>query len=400
MRVAVIAACAFPIPQGSQVYIQEQCQALLACGMDPVLFCYGTPFMANVSHAYKIVRIPAWLSPRRTRAGPAAAKPIADLALLDRVCRAHRRNPFTLCLGHNLEGGLLAIALRGLTGVPAIYVAHTLLGFELPTYFGSRSGASTTRTLAALGASLDEQLARHVDAVLALSDISADTLASSARGLVARIAPSLEPRPAPSAQAVAQVCRRYGLEPGGFALYAGNIDAYQGLDVLRQAARLAPTLPIVVATHSLTHGGFEPLRVIETAEPEQVRLLTYGCAAAVLPRSLPGGFPIKLLNYMEAARPIVAYAKLADTLRHQRSAWLLEEGDGAARLARALTQLCQSPKHATQLGTHARKVLEAEHAPTVRAAQLSRFLDQVGQRPRGRSILCAERSCVSREQTG
>jgi len=400
MRVAVIAACPFPVPQGSQVYIEEQLRALKACGAQPVLFCYGTSTSTNASSEFEIVRVPAWLSPRRTRAGPAAAKPLADLSLLDQVCRTHRRNGFALCLGHNLEGGLLALALRGMTGVPAVYVAHTLLGSELPTYFAAGLSAHARRPLASLGNALDRQLAQRADGVLALSRACASRLKAFARGPVARIPPALAPRPTPTAEAVAQACRHHGLEPGRFALYAGNLDGYQGLDLLHQTARLTPVLPIVVATHSVAHAGFEPLRVVETSDPEHVRLLTYGCALALLPRHLAGGFPIKLLNYMEAARPIVAYARLADTLTHEHSAWLLGEGDGAPQLAQALTQLAQAPEHAMHLGARAREVLETEHAPAPLAARLHCFLDEVGRHPRGHSILSTERSCVPREHIG
>jgi glycosyltransferase involved in cell wall biosynthesis len=96
--------------------------------------------------------------------------------------------------------------------------------------------------------------------------------------------------------------------------------------------------------------------------PEQARDLSFACAVAVLPRRRPGGFPVKLLNYMEAGRPILAREQVADGLEHDRSAWLLDRDASPAEMAEALRLLARDPARGQRLGRAARERLETHHA--------------------------------------
>jgi glycosyltransferase involved in cell wall biosynthesis len=243
-----------------------------------------------------------------------------------------------------------------LARVPVIYVAHTLLGCELETYGPSRLAPSLRRA----GALLDAAIARSADAVLALSRAGARALGPRARGPVEVIPPGLDPAPEPAPEAVASACRSRGLEPGRFVLYAGNLDAYQNLGELAAAARFLGA-PVVVVTHAQGPAP-APLRTLHVDDPAEQRRLLFGAAVAVLPRRAPGGFPIKLLNYMEAARPIAARDGVADTLVHGSSAWLLSGADGGEELSHALRALLDDPELATRLGREGRQTLEREHA--------------------------------------
>jgi glycosyltransferase involved in cell wall biosynthesis len=79
-------------------------------------------------------------------------------------------------------------------------------------------------------------------------------------------------------------------------------------------------------------------------------------------RQRTGGFPIKLLNYMEAAKPIVAFENIAVGLQHDHSAWLLPSRAGSSELAHALLSLRQDSGRAARLGVAARRRLETHHA--------------------------------------
>jgi len=371
MRIAVIAALPFPYPQGSQVYVREQIRSLIRAGHRPLLFCYGTRtpgFAEDRIETFEILRSPSWLSPRRLRAGPALAKPFADLFLFFRLWREHRRCPFDLCLGHNLEGGVLGILLKKFAGVPTIYAAHTLLEYELPSYLPATParnflGRFTQSLCAGVGRAFDTQLAAGSNGVLVLSRAAATELGPVARGPLECIPPGFTIRPPPKREAIEAACQRHGLAPGAFALYAGNLDGYQAIDLLKAAAKLQGALPIVVATHHKPDATIPPVMVCTIRDPEEVRLLTYGCALALLPRRISGGFPIKLLNYMEASRAIVLFAQMAETLENGRSAWVLDEKAGATELARAIEALAGNPELATRLGAGARTALEIFHDP-------------------------------------
>jgi glycosyltransferase involved in cell wall biosynthesis len=367
-RIAVVAAFPFPLPQGSQVFVREQLRALARAGAEPTLFCYGSgagPAPADL----RVVRVPRALSPRALRAGPSAGKPVADALLAAAFAAESRRHRFDAVLAHNGEAALAALLARRASGCPVVYVAHTLLVHELEAY----GPTALAPSLRALGAGLDRTLASRADAVIALSTAAGRRLARFARGPVEVIPPGLDPAPPPDAGAMARARRRAGVETERFALYAGNLDRYQDLDDLGRAARQLPELPVVVATHAT--GGVAPpgLRVLRATDAEEVRALTFAAAVAVAPRQRPGGFPIKLLNYMEAGRPIVARAAAAPGLEHGRSAWLLSADAGPSELASALRTLARDPERAAELGRAARAVLESRHAWRELAARTLAF---------------------------
>ena len=89
--------------------------------------------------------------------------------------------------------------------------------------------------------------------------------------------------------------------------------------------------------------------------------LIHGAESLILPRRRPGGFPIKLLNYMEAGRPIVAFEGIAPTLVDGDSGRLLPRHASGRDFAKALIQIRQDPRRAQEWGDGARRVLQKEH---------------------------------------
>jgi glycosyltransferase involved in cell wall biosynthesis len=355
-RLALLGAFPFPLPQGSQTYVRDQARALAAAGAGVSVLCYGRG--AGVAPPdLDLVRIPAALSPRALRSGPSLGKPLADAALLAAYVTAHRRRRFDAALAHNAEAALVAIAARPLTGVPVVYVAHTLMALELAS-FGPRLLGSLLR---GAGLGIDRWIARSADAIVALCRPAARRLEPHARAPVAVIPPGLDPEPDPDPATVAAVCERSGVEAGRFALYAGNLDRYQNLAELERAARRIPEIPVVVATHDAAHPDASALRFVCSASPQEVRALTFAAGVAVLPRRQPGGFPVKLLNYMEARRAIVARAEVAEGLEHDRTAWLLAPEADDDELAGAIRMLLADRARAERLGRAARTHLEAHH---------------------------------------
>ncbi len=377
LRLAVVAAFPFPVPQGSQVFVHEQVRALARAGAEPLLLCHGSGSPPPEDIA--CLRVPAALSPRRTRAGPSAAKLVADPALAALLVRTHRRQAFDALLAHNAEAALVALALRPVLRRPVLYVVHTLWGEELECYLPVRfAGAATT-----VGSRLDRALAARADGVLVLGQAAALRLAPVARGPLRVIPPGLEPAAPPGPADRERACARAGVRQGAFALYAGNLDRYQDLDALEGAAQGVPELPLLVATHEPAPQRRGALRFVRVADADEARALAFAAAVAVLPRRRPGGFPIKLLNYMEAARPIVAHRGVAEGLEHAVSAWLLAPDAGPGALASALRTLASDPALAARLGAGARAVLVERHAwPALAQRTLSLVAETLpGSRP-------------------
>ncbi|NQZ96304.1 MAG: glycosyltransferase family 4 protein [Myxococcales bacterium] len=383
LRIAIVGAFPFPLAQGSQVFARDQARALQAAGADVSLLCYGRGEGAEPDNL-RVLRISRAVSPRSLRAGPNLVKPLADACLAALLVRTKRGVGFDAVLAHNVEAAVVALATRPLHHAPVIYVAHTLMGQELSSYrlASDGSGAETRRGLVdraldACGRALDASLARRCDALLALSRATADALGPrvGVGRCIEVIPPGLAPGPSPSPAAIDAACARHQLEPGRFALYSGNLDGYQDLGDLAETARSVAPLPVVVATHGSEaacdafmrrHAGL--LRVLRV-DAEEARLLVFACAVALLPRHRPGGFPIKLLTYMEAARAIVARRSVADGFDHGESAWLLGADDGAGHMADAVKEITSSPELARRLGRGARALLERRHGSRAVGAQ-------------------------------
>jgi len=354
-RIALLAAFPFPAPLGSQRYFGEQARALAEAGAHVTLFCYASGEGATPPGT-RTVRAPRRLSPRALRAGPNPGKPVADVALAGTFLRRARGAAFDAVLAHNAEAAAIALAARAAGGPPVVYVVHTLLGRELDAWFPHWLAGP----ISAAGAHADRFFAARADAVLVLCREAAATLGPHARGPVAMLPPGHRREPEPTQAQKTRACTRAGVAPGRFALYAGNIERYQELPVLAAAARQAPELPVLVATHGAARFETPDVRCVHTT-PEEARALAHASGLTLVTRRRQGGFPIKLLQYMEAGCAIVAREGIADTLQHDRDAWLLPRDAGAAAFGRALRTLHRDPERRTRLGRAARDTLAAHH---------------------------------------
>jgi glycosyltransferase involved in cell wall biosynthesis len=377
MRVAVLGAFPFPYPQGSQVYATDHTRALRGAGVDVSLFTYGSG-VGTTPGDLDVVTPPSWLSPRAMRSGPTLAKFPADAALLASFVRAHRERRFDVVLAHNAEAAIIGLAARPITGTPVIYIAHTILHNELAAYAAS----SWERPLRRLGKEIDRFIAKRVDGIIALCADAEDVLAPHARGPIEIIPPGLDPLRPPDTQQIDAACARHGLVPESYALYCGNLDGYQDLHLLAEAAhRLSSKAPsnlrsIVVATHDASRipqviAGLDRLQCVEVKDYSEIRALIAGAQSVVLSRRRRGGFPIKLLSYMEAQKPIVAYERVAPGFEHMHNAWLLGPEAEGSEFAEALCTLALREDLRTSLGRGSRQLLRDVH-PWARLAQKTR----------------------------
>src|SRR4029077_9647123 len=108
--------------------------------------------------------------------------------------------------------------------------------------------------------------------------------------------------------------------------FAGNLSAYQGVDLLLRAFSIVRRQLDDVRLMILTDSDFakyvplaESLGIhasIDVHNPGYLRLPTYLQSADILlnPRPACDGIPQKLLNYMAAGRPIVSFAGSAKVI--------------------------------------------------------------------------------------
>jgi len=354
MRIAVVAACPYPVPQGSQVLIRDTACLLRDRGHDVQLFTYG----------YGIGDCPAELTvrgagskrgARRTKAGPSLAKPLQDYQLLRTLKDALSEESFDCLYAHNYEG--LAIALAS-GHRPIVYHAHNAMADELPHYF------PVDHIPRVFGTRLDCMLPKGADVVIAPHARLADYLVECgcARDRISVIPPSAE-RIAESSNEEFQ-----DIAP---VLYTGNLDAYQNLPLLEAAIahvrRSEPELECLIAT-SESACSIAGATHVHTPDYDSLRSVLSGDVVVACPRTSWSGYPIKLLNAMSAGKAIVACESAAYPLRDGVNGRVVADGEAEA-FGEALLELATDSALRSRLGVAAQDTIRREHsARTIGAA--------------------------------
>jgi len=384
----LLCACPFPAPQGSQVYIGGLAGALAQAGARVRIVSYpGGKGLLPAGVEHQPCR-GIGLKPR-VRAGPWSGK-----LLLNRNLRSATRDALDsdkpdIVLAHNIEALRIASPLARKRGVPAIYCAHGIMERELPSYFG----AKPLRTLAQiLGRRLDRSAIKQADGFHVLTRTAADFFA--ARGVAEDRIHLAAPGIDLDAFDSEQVCPPHGYKDVAgdpLIVYAGNLDGYQDLETLREAFILLrqthSNARIVLASHNES-GQYRNVQRVWRRTPgvHFVRVRSFGEMKALLfkadilvnPRSLPGGFPVKLLNYMAARKPIVSCRGSAEILTDEENALLVDDGDSRS-FAKRLRELSNDSLRPEQLAQAARKTVEAEYAWSDQIESLLRFIRETSE---------------------
>ncbi len=356
MRILTVAACAFPTRQGSQLLIRKSAEALSALGHEVRIATYAGG--EEIPCRVPVLRGPRLPGADRLRAGPSLAKPVLDAAMLGQVIRLLRTFRPHVIHAHNVEGAFVSVLAA--PTLPVVYHAHALLEEELPGYF--------PRALAALaergGAAADRFVLRRAAAVIALTDAARDAfiVREVPTPKVHLIPPGVEV-PALDREAGEVLRARLVRKGEALVVYAGNADAYQGLDTFLEAAALlaakspvrfvfalpggARDLPLAAAARGLS----ERVVFLDASWKETASLLAV-CDAAVVPRAGPYGFPMKLLNILALGAPAIVHRASAHGLVDGESALLADDARG---FARAISAVLTDQSRARAIGDAGRR---------------------------------------------
>jgi glycosyltransferase involved in cell wall biosynthesis len=380
-RIAMVAACPFPYPQGSQVLIAQLSAALRRRGHGVRLVAYHAG-VGQAPPGLEILRTPALPGRAAIGAGPSSQKPLLDLLLARELLRLVRRWPVDLIHTHNFEGLLAALAVRRRTGVPVVYHVHNAMGPELHTYFRSRLGRWAGGLV---GRWVDAHLPLRADFNIVLDEGAVDYFQLRGVDRLQVIPPGIDFEPGEAARA------RQALGDGPLVVYSGNLDRYQDLDLLLDAFRLVvvarPDARLVLSTSgepgdlqarakALGIGG--ATLFLPAVDFGGVRDLLAAADVAVCPRQVCLGFPIKLLNYMAAGRAIVASTGSACGLRHMDNGWVVQDGDTAG-MAAAILALLDDPGLARQLGKAAQRAARHDYTWDRAVDAIEGIYNQLGQ---------------------
>ncbi len=347
-RVLMLAACPYPTAGGTQALIRQVAAALASSGVEVHLLTYafgqGDAAAFDRGEPYTIHRAPGVPGHRALRAGPSWGRPAADALLAGAALRLARRLRVDLLHAHNYEAALAAALVAPLARVPWVYHAHNLMAEELETYCAPKSRLRPPARL--FGRLLDHTIPRRAPLALAINPWTAQALTRCGVQRVRVLPPAIDPPPRdPSPQPL----------PPADVLYTGNLDGYQGIPLLmrawqrvaarRPSTRFALVTPEPPGRAQAAHqaaGRAARTHLVPEADLRAVAPWLRHAAVAALPRQVPSGFPIKLLNYLHAGLPTVACASGAQGLTDADGVRPVPDADPDA-FADALITLLDDP---------------------------------------------------------
>lgn len=361
-----VAALPFPTHQGTQAVIKEMLDVSAREERDAHLLTYAACGYA-LETAFQLHRAGDFPRYRSLRSGPSLRKALLDARMVA-DCRAlSRRLQPDLIIAHHVEAAAISLAA---SQRPVVFYAHTDLGAELPSYPG-------VAALAPLGRDVDRFLSHRAAAVAAISPALRTRLQAlcGPRVDVSYVPPPWPLSDRPTGQERREARERLRLPPDApVLLYAGNLDHYQGWDLLLSAfAQVRQThrgCILLVATES------EPEPLLQTARAagisEGVRLSGIGSEKArrrvhaaadiaAIPRRTPGGMPIKMLDALARGVPCALMPRATAGLALTTVAQVAQSDDTSA-FAAAICDLLEHPAHRHRLAAASRRYVEQEHS--------------------------------------
>jgi 1,2-diacylglycerol 3-alpha-glucosyltransferase len=369
-RIAMVAACPFPANHGTPAGIKETAEAIAHKGHQVHLVTYhfgdGTP--PRGVHLHRIADLGFG---RKVVVGPTWQKPLFDLLMVFTLWRVIRREGIDLIHAHNYEGALIGYVVKLLTRRPLVYNAINTMSDELPSY-GFIRPQSLARGLARL---LDAWVPRLADRVIAISEELAQFLRQQGvhpeRLQMIPLGIDTAAFAAVGAGDRAAIRERFHLGDRPVVMYNGILDRFQRVDYLLRAMRHVvdhvPEAHLLLVTNVVTDQDLQACRELigELGLQSHVDIATHTAfedvprflAAAdvtVVPRPHCPGFPVKLLNYMAAGKPIVLFEGSAKGLQHLQHAIVVADHDWQA-LGLGIVTLLHDPTLAQRLGQNARQ---------------------------------------------
>jgi len=367
LNVAMVVACPFPANHGTPGSIREMAEAIARKGhrVHVVTYHFGEDVRIE---GVRIHRIPDLGFRRLVVVGPTYEKPILDLLLVLTLLRVIVRERIDLIHAHNYEGALAGYVARLITRRPLVYNAINTMRDELPTY-----GVLRPKVLAVwLARALDYWVPRMADQIIAISEELARFL--SARGVrserIHAIPLGVDTKYF-DGRGRFPVRERYHLGYGPLVVYTGTLDRFQRLDYLINAMRIVSEKVrdarlLIVANVVGDRDLLECRRTVRDLGLQGCVTIVKGESFAEIPRVLASadvtvvprpncpGVPVKLLNYMAAAKPIVVFEGSAKGLSHLKNAFVVADHDWQG-LAQGIVTLLQDPVLAEMLGRNARE---------------------------------------------
>lgn len=348
----------------------------------PLAVAALTRTLGELGHDVDLLTFPqggAWSAPRvrhlrsarvwggRVRPGFSLAKAAQDIPFAWRVGRLMRSGGYDVV--HAVEEAAFLAAPFLPPRVKFVVDMDSDLGEQL-----AQSRSALARSLAPLARYLHERSLRRADLALVINA----RLEESAR----RARPDLEVRrledppliSAPNAadrEAASKLRLQLDLGEAPVALYAGNFEPYQGVELMAQAAAMVERAicvfvggegdDIASLKSRLSPGSLSRCRFVGQQPPEVLPRWIALADLLVSPRTLGGNTPFKVYTYLGSGKPIVATRLDTHTqVLSDDTAFLVEPDPGA--LAAGIDAALANPSERARRAANGRELLEREYS--------------------------------------
>jgi len=383
LRVLFLAPQPFYQDRGTPMRARCFLEAIAAAGHSIDLLVYHEGIDITIPNT-TIRRIPRIPFCRGIRPGFSWRKLACDLVMLPvGLALAARRRPHLI---HAVEESvLIAFIARGLFGIPYVYDMHSSVVEQLLDRF------PWLRVAGGLLRRAERAVIRGSVGTIAVSRAVEDLVREACPAhLVQRVddASQLYAADGASSWRLPEDIAR----SGAVVMYVGNLERYQGIDLLlegfRQVADKVPDAQLVsvggagdLIGHyqrlAAQHGIGDRVHFFEGRPVEELRGILAQADVLVSPRTMGTNTPMKIYSYLDSGVPVVATRLSTHTqVLDDQIAVLVDPN--ADDLARGLVELLESPSRRRALGLAAQTRARAVHTIAAFREKTQAFYQAVG----------------------
>ena len=384
MHILLLTPQPFYQERGTPIAANLMLRAFSARGdtVDQLAYAEG----AEVSHpGCALHRIPRLPFTRGIRPGFSGKKLLCDVVFFwSALGRVLRRRPDLIVATE--EAVFIARFWGAVFRIPFVYDMDSLMSQQI------RDGGGAVAKAAGLLEWMERGAARAAAGVIAVCDALGDFARAAGARRVA-IVRDISLLPDAAGAPPEPLRAELGIGPGPLFLYLGNLEKYQGVDLLLEAfGRMAAREP---STSLVCVGGPPHVAAALAARAETMglrgraffpgprpvaRMAGLFAAADVLvsPRITGNNTPMKIYSYLHSGRPVLATDIPSHTQVLTPEIAALSAPDPEA-LAAAMLDLARDPGRRERLAAAARALAEERHTWPAFQRDFDRFFADVGQ---------------------
>jgi glycosyltransferase involved in cell wall biosynthesis len=385
VRILFLAPQPFFEVRGTPLAVLAMVRALTSLGHEVELLSF--PQGAEVDVAGLVHRRSLALPVGRVKAGPSLAKLLLDVPFMLEACWLMAVGGYDVV--HAVEEAAhLAAPWARLLRVPLVADVDSSIPDQL-----RYSGFARRGPLPWLAERLESHALRHAIVNVTVCASLTDGVRAKAPDVpVFQVEdpPLVDPRAPADPEAVARLRTELGLAAGPVVLYSGNFEPYQGVDMLVDAAALAPEASFLfmggeppdvdaLKARASRAGVSDRCRFAGKRPPSELPAFLGLADVVASPRSRGANTPFKIFTYLASGKPLVATRIATHTQLLDDSLAILVEPTPEG-LAAGIRQALADPVGAASRAARGRDLVEREYGLARHAEKVRRAYEEVARR--------------------